>query len=77
MNVGSRLCDQATSGAIVFSDELRRQAGEPDDAENLGTLTLKGVSRPITGYRITGPVVDAHPVTAPPGGPSRLDMDPV
>jgi adenylate cyclase len=77
VNVGSRLCDQATSGAIVFSDELRRQAGEPDDAANLGTLTLKGVSRPITGYRITGPVVDAHPVTAPPGGPSRLDMDPV
>jgi adenylate cyclase len=52
VNVASRLCGVARAGEAVYSDAVVEAAGDIPDAEQLGALELKGVSRRILGYRV-------------------------
>jgi adenylate cyclase len=53
VNVGSRLCGQATAGEVVASDAVLQRAGQPVAAEPLGPLPLKGKREPVQAFRVT------------------------
>jgi class 3 adenylate cyclase len=54
-NLANRLCGEARSGDIIVS---QRVAGAVEDLvalESLGSLTLKGLARPVPASRVLGP----------------------
>jgi adenylate cyclase len=64
VNIGSRLCGQAGSSEIICSEDLFEAANAPPNAEPLGDLALKGVSRRLVGYRIRAtPTPREQPIT--------------
>ena len=64
VNIASRLCGAARAGELVCSDAVVDAVGNIPDAEELGTLELKGVSRRILGYRICASPRPGEPATA-------------
>lgn len=56
--VARRLCDAATSGQIVVSDRARKLADcHPESPyESLGTLSLKGLSEPVSVSALRVPI---------------------
>jgi adenylate cyclase len=63
VNVGARLCNQAQAEELVFSDAVVAAVGRPPEAEEMGQLELKGVQRPVFGFRLRA---TANTTTAPP-----------
>lgn len=55
VNVGARLCSLAGRGEIVCSDTIYRAGDPPPSAEPVGNVTLKGISRELTLWRIPAP----------------------
>jgi adenylate cyclase len=53
-NLAARLCGEAKPGQILISRRLHGALEGAVDAEPVGELTLKGFSRPVTAYNITG-----------------------
>jgi adenylate cyclase len=52
INLASRLCDEAKSGAIIVSRRVFSEVEPIVEAIDLGALTLKGFSRPVPAYEI-------------------------
>ncbi len=52
VNRAARLCDRARAGEILVSDDVFRAAGERFRYESRGPIQLKGISLPVTCYRV-------------------------
>ena len=53
-NMAARLCALARSGQVVVSGRAYARLQDRFVAESLGTFDLKGFSRPIEAYAVTG-----------------------
>jgi DNA-binding response OmpR family regulator len=53
-NLSARLCSEAKGGQIVTSEKTLNMAETPVESEPLGEFTLKGFTRPVTAFNITG-----------------------
>ena len=54
-NLAARLCGEARPGQILISRRLFGAVESVVRAEPVGELTLKGFSRPVSVYNVTGP----------------------
>jgi adenylate cyclase len=50
----SRLSDAAAAGQILISQRLFAAVEKAVDAEPIADLTMKGLSRPITAFSVSG-----------------------
>ena len=53
-NLAARLCGEAQPGQILVSRRLYGSLDEEIEAEPVGELSLKGFSRPVTAFNVTG-----------------------
>jgi class 3 adenylate cyclase len=53
-NLASRLCGEAKPGQILVSQRLLGVVEDLAEAEEVGDLTLKGFSRPVSTFNVTG-----------------------
>jgi adenylate cyclase len=53
-NLASRLCGEAKPGQILVSQRLLGVVEDLAEAEEVGELTLKGFSRPVSTFNVTG-----------------------
>jgi len=53
-NLAARLCGEAQPGQILISRRLQSTLEELVAAEPVGELSLKGFSRPVTAFNVTG-----------------------
>jgi adenylate cyclase len=53
-NLASRLCDEARGGQILISQRVYGAVEELVEAEAVGELALKGFSKPVAAYNVTG-----------------------
>ncbi len=53
-NLAARLCAEARHGQILVSERFLERLGDLVYAEPVGSLTLKGFTRPVPAYNITG-----------------------
>src|SRR5262249_31944618 len=53
--LAARLCGEARPGQILISRRLFNAVEDVVAAEPIGELALKGFSRPVSAYNITGP----------------------
>jgi DNA-binding response OmpR family regulator len=51
-NLASRLADEATGGQILIAQRLYAEIEQDVEVEPAGEFTLKGFSRPVTGYNV-------------------------
>jgi adenylate cyclase len=51
-NLAARLCDEAQGGAILVDEDTLGRIADRVDAESLGHMSLKGMSKPIAVARI-------------------------
>src|SRR5499427_9797888 len=51
-NLASRLCDEAKDGQILVSGRVAAAVGAVAKLEDLGTLELKGLSRPVAAFNV-------------------------
>jgi class 3 adenylate cyclase len=54
VNLASRLCDEAGGGQILISQRICSEIEGLVEVEALGQLTLKGFSKPVVAYNVTG-----------------------
>src|SRR3989454_7810338 len=54
-NLAARLCGEAKPGQILISRRLFGAVEDVVTAEPVGELVLKGFSRPVSAYNVTGP----------------------
>lgn len=52
VNIAARLQGLAKAGEVLISDETRKKLGKEPDVEALPPVVVKGVSKPITVYRV-------------------------
>ena len=57
-NLAARLCGEARPGQILISRRLFGAVEAVVRAEPVGELALKGFSRPVSVYNVTGPTAD-------------------
>ena len=57
-NLAARLCGEARPGQILIPRRLLGAVEEVARAEPVGELALKGFSRPVSVYNVTGPAAD-------------------
>ena len=65
VNLASRLQAAATPGAVLISQETQRLVADEFTLEELTHLRVKGVTEPVTAYRVLG-------VTAPSARPPKV-----
>ena len=53
-NLAARLCGEAAGGQILVSGRAAAAVEELIDAEDVGALTLKGLSRPVSARSVRG-----------------------
>ena len=53
-NLAARLCGEAKPGQILIAHRLYGALDDAVEADPVGELTLKGFSRPVTVYNVTG-----------------------
>jgi class 3 adenylate cyclase len=53
-NLASRLCGEAKGGQILVSSRVAGAADELADLDEIGALTLKGLSRPVPTFNVIG-----------------------
>ena len=51
-NLAARLCDEAKDGQILVSGRVAAAVGAVAKLEDLGTLELKGLSRPVAAFNV-------------------------
>jgi class 3 adenylate cyclase len=51
-NLAARLCDEAKNGQILVSGRVAAAVGAIAKLEDLGTLELKGLSRPVAAFNV-------------------------
>ena len=54
VNTASRLEGQAPAGQVLISEEMHERLRGKIHTEEVGSLTLKGKSKPVNCYRVTG-----------------------
>ena len=54
VNLAARLCAEASDGSIVLDQRAFSEVEEVFDARALGSLALKGFSRPVPAFDVTG-----------------------
>jgi class 3 adenylate cyclase len=54
VNLASRLCDEAGGGQILISQRIYSEIEGLVEVEALGQLTLKGFSKSVVAYNVTG-----------------------
>jgi class 3 adenylate cyclase len=53
-NLSARLCSEAGGGQVLVSSRVAAAVEGLIDAEDLGTLTLKGLARPVPIWSVRG-----------------------
>ena len=53
-NTAARLCGEAKSGQILVSQRVSVRVEDHIHLEPIGELTLKGLSRPLPAFNVTG-----------------------
>ena len=53
-NTAARLCGEAKPGQILISQRVSLRVEDRIDLESIGELTLKGLSRPLPAFNVTG-----------------------
>ncbi len=54
VNVAARLCESASKGEIIVSEEIRVRLGGRIEAEKRAPILVKGIDRELVTYRVTG-----------------------
>jgi DNA-binding CsgD family transcriptional regulator len=54
VNLASRLCDETVAGQIIISQPAYASVEDWVRAERLPDFTLKGISKPVAAYSVTG-----------------------
>ncbi|MFN0071264.1 MAG: adenylate/guanylate cyclase domain-containing protein [Chloroflexota bacterium] len=52
VNLASRLCNEAADGQVLMNQRVHGLVEEMVNAEPVGELTLKGLSRPVAAYNV-------------------------
>jgi class 3 adenylate cyclase len=62
-NLAARLCAEAKDGQILVSNRVAGAVEAIAKLENLGNLTLKGLSRPVAAFNVvqSASAADARP----------------
>jgi adenylate cyclase len=58
-NVASRLCDEAKPGQILISSRVLAEVKDAVTVESAGSLTLKGIRRPVEVFNVVGAAAGA------------------
>jgi class 3 adenylate cyclase len=53
-NLAARLCGEAKGGQILVSSRVRAAVEDLIDVEEIGSLTLKGLLKPVPAFNILG-----------------------
>jgi class 3 adenylate cyclase len=53
-NLSARLCAEANAGQVLVSQRVHGKVEERIEAEHVGEMALKGLSKPITAYNVLG-----------------------
>lgn len=53
-NLAARLCDAAAAGEVLISERVYQAIEDTVAAEPAGTLDLKGLTRPVTTFSVSG-----------------------
>ena len=51
-NLSARLCGEASAGQVLISQRVYGKVEEGIEAEHVGELTLKGLSKPVPAYNV-------------------------
>ena len=51
-NLSARLCGEASAGQVLISQRVYGKVEERIEAEHIGELTLKGLSKPVPAYNV-------------------------
>ena len=54
MNLAARLCGEAKAGQILVSSRTASAVEELIEAEEVGSLVLKGLAKPVPALNVTG-----------------------
>ena len=54
-NLAARLCDAAADGQILVSGRVAATVGALAQLEDIGELSLKGLSRPVAAFNLAAP----------------------
>lgn len=54
INTAARLCDAATDGQILVTSRVAAAVAETADASEIGPLSLRGISRPLSVFNVAG-----------------------
>ncbi len=52
VNLAARLCDHASDGEVLVTQRVCTEVGDAFEFESIGQLDLKGVSRPMSTFRL-------------------------
>src|SRR6516162_5743114 len=52
-NVAARLCAEAKDGQILLSQRVAAEVDEKFNLEEVGALTLKGLTQPVVAFNVT------------------------
>jgi len=58
INTAARLCEVATNGQILITSRIAAAVAETADVREIGPLTFKGISRPLTVSNVAGLKLD-------------------
>jgi adenylate cyclase len=53
-NVAARLCAEAKDGRILLSQRVAAELDEKFTLDEVGALTLKGLTQPVVAFNVTG-----------------------
>jgi adenylate cyclase len=71
VNVAARLCAEAKDGQILISQRVAARLDENITLEDIGPLTLKGLTQPVVAYNV--PLVASQPaLRVIDGGPQSV-----
>jgi class 3 adenylate cyclase len=51
-NLSARLCGEASAGQVLISQRVYGKVEEGIEAEHIGELSLKGLSKPVSAYNV-------------------------
>jgi class 3 adenylate cyclase len=70
-NVAARLCAEAKDGQILLSQRVAARLNDTITLEEIGTLTLKGLTQPVLAYNV--PLAATQPaLRVIEGGPQSI-----
>ena len=64
-NLSARLCGEANAGQVLVSQRVYGKVEERVEAEHVGELTLKGLSKPVPAYNVLRAALISGPTPMP------------